>query len=71
MSATGSGAPRKNIKARDIRVVDLDDSRECEFWKKWFGASEEDIRAAIGAMGNLACDVKLYVDAQRALVPDP
>ena len=71
MSATGSGAPRKTIKARDSRVVDLDDPCEREFWKKWFDAPEEDLRAAIGAMGNLACDVKLYVDAQRELMLYP
>jgi hypothetical protein len=61
IEAPGPEAPR----AQDHWRVNLDEGWERHFWSREFGVSEEELRGAVAAVGNLAGSVRSYFQQAR------
>lgn len=48
----------------DRSLIDLDDPREVNWWRKRFGCSEEQLRQAVEKVGNSAAKVEQLLDGQ-------
>jgi hypothetical protein len=48
----------------DRGLIDLDDPREVNWWRKQFGCSEEQLRRAVAKVGNCAAKVEQLLDGQ-------
>ena len=51
----------------DRAVIDMDDPREVNWWRKQFGCSEEQLRSAVGQVGNSAAKVEQLLDGAEIL----
>jgi len=56
---------RSKRKIADQRLIEVDKPGEVAFWTKWFGASEAELREAIGKVGDSAQRVALYFETLR------
>jgi hypothetical protein len=45
-------------------LIDIDDPREVNWWRKQFGCSEEQLRVAVAQVGNCAAKVEQLLDSQ-------
>jgi hypothetical protein len=61
IEAPGPEAPT----AQDHWRVNLDEDWERHFWSREFGVSEEQLRAAVAAVGNLAGSVRSHLQQTR------
>jgi hypothetical protein len=48
----------------DRSLIDMDDPREVNWWRKRFGCSEEQLRRAVEQVGNSAAKVEQVIDGQ-------
>jgi hypothetical protein len=46
----------------DRGLIDLDDPREVNWWRKRFGCSEDQLRHAVAQVGNSAANVEQLLD---------
>jgi hypothetical protein len=46
----------------DRGLIDLDDPREVNWWRKRFGCSEDQLRRAVAEVGNSAANVEQLLD---------
>jgi uncharacterized protein DUF3606 len=51
----------------DRSLINLDDPREVNWWRKRFGCSEEQLRRAVEQVGNSAAKVEQVLDGQDIL----
>jgi hypothetical protein len=51
----------------DRSLIDMDDPREVNWWRKRFGCSEEQLRLAVKQVGNSAAKVEQLLDGQDIL----
>jgi len=51
----------------DRGLIDIDDPREVNWWRKRFGCSEEQLRRAVLAVGNCAAKVEQVLDGKDVL----
>jgi hypothetical protein len=49
----------------DRGLIDLEDPREINWWRKQFGCSEEQLRLAVAKVGNSAAKVEQLLDGQE------
>lgn len=52
----------------DRGLIDMDDPREVNWWRKRFGCSEEQLRRAVMKVGNSAAKVEQLLDGKDILV---
>jgi len=48
----------------DRGLIDIDDPREVNWWRKRFGCSEEQLRRAVMKVGNSAAKVEQLLDGK-------
>jgi hypothetical protein len=48
----------------DRGLIDLNDPREVSWWRKQFDCSEEQLRGAVGQVGNSAAKVEQVLDGK-------
>jgi hypothetical protein len=48
----------------DRSLIDMDDPREVNWWRKRFGCSEEQLKRAVEQVGNSAAKVEQLLDGQ-------
>jgi hypothetical protein len=48
----------------DRSLIDMDDPREINWWRKQFGCSEQQLRQAVEQVGNSAAKVEQLLDGQ-------
>jgi hypothetical protein len=48
----------------DRSLIDMDDPREINWWRKRFGCSEQQLRQAVEQVGNSAAKVEQLLDGQ-------
>jgi hypothetical protein len=51
----------------DRSLIDMEDPREVNWWRKRFGCSEEQLRLAVEQVGNSAAKVEQLLDGQDIL----
>jgi hypothetical protein len=51
----------------DRSLIDIEDPREVNWWRKRFGCSEEQLRLAVERVGNSAAKVEQLLDGQDIL----
>jgi hypothetical protein len=51
----------------DRGLIDLDDPREVNWWRKNFGCSEEQLRQAVNKVGTSAAKVEQLLDGKEIL----
>ena len=51
----------------DRGLIDLDDPREVNWWRKRFGCSEEQLRRAVAEVGTSAAKVEQLLDGSDIL----
>jgi hypothetical protein len=49
----------------DRGLIDLDDPREVNWWRKRFGCSEDQLRHAVDQVGNSAANVEQLLDGSE------
>ena len=49
----------------DRGLIDLDDPREVNWWRKRFGCSEDQLRHAVNQVGNSAANVEQLLDGSE------
>jgi hypothetical protein len=49
----------------DRSLIDMDDPREINWWRKRFGCSEEQLRRAVAKVGNSAAKVEQLIDGHQ------
>jgi hypothetical protein len=54
----------ENVPA-DRGLIDLDDPREVNWWRKRFGCSEDQLRHAVDQVGNSAANVEQLLDGSE------
>ena len=54
----------ENVPA-DRGLIDLDDPREVNWWRKRFGCSEDQLRHAVAQVGNSAANVEQLLDGSE------
>jgi hypothetical protein len=54
----------ENVPA-DRGLIDMDDPREINWWRKRFGCSEEQLRRAVARVGNSAAKVEQLIDGRQ------
>lgn len=52
----------------DRGLIDLDDSREVQWWSKQFGCNEEQLRRAVSKVGTSAAKVEQLLDGKEIVV---
>jgi hypothetical protein len=52
-------------------LIDLDDPREVNWWRKRFGCSEDQLRQAVGKVGNSAANVEQLLDGSDIVILAP
>jgi hypothetical protein len=57
--------PYKQMVADERGQIVLKEPHEVEYWTQHLGVSEQDLRAAIAAIGNAAHDVRKYLAEHR------
>ena len=53
---------------RDRGRIDMNDPREVNWWRKQFGCSEDQLRAAVAEVGESAAIVEQVLDGSRAVI---
>jgi uncharacterized protein DUF3606 len=64
-SRLGIEIPSATPRSEDYWHVNLAEAWEITFWSRELGCSEQQLRAAVNAVGARAGDVKGYLDARR------
>jgi hypothetical protein len=54
----------ENVPA-DRGLIDMDDPREVNWWRKRFGCSEDQLRHAVDQVGNSAANVEQLLDGSE------